>query len=254
MRASGERDAVTVWVVDAARAAAEALPMLEALLDAEERARMARFRFERDRALHTVARGALRLVLGRTLGLDPRTLAFAAAPGGKPHLAAPTADLRFNLSHTGGRVLVALARGVELGVDVEALDRKVDWRGVGRMVAAPEEMAALEAAPPDRAAAVFFRLWTAKEAYIKALGTGIGHPLRETCFAIADGEELRLVHDRSRPPPPGGWTVRALDAGDGYAACLAHPGPPRPLVVRRLEEWTQHPPGPTVGEAGGTGS
>ncbi len=125
------------------------------------------------RGQRAAAGAALRTILGRYLAVDGTELCFARRPGGKPFLAAPASALAFNLSHTREVVLIAVARGREVGIDVEAWREINEPLRLARRVFAAAETAELEALPPERRLARFFRLWTAMEARQKALGHGL---------------------------------------------------------------------------------
>ncbi|MBS1870676.1 MAG: 4'-phosphopantetheinyl transferase superfamily protein [Actinobacteria bacterium] len=171
-------DAVDVWLValDGAPPGAPA----DAPLSAAERERAARFASDEDRARWTTARAALRELLGGYLGVPPDALRFADGPHGKPELAggegpAGGEALRFNLSHSGGTALIAVAQGREVGIDVELPRRAVDHVAIARRVldaAAAERIAALE--DPRERERAFLRAWVRWEAVLKCRGTGIG--------------------------------------------------------------------------------
>ncbi|HYC04070.1 MAG TPA: 4'-phosphopantetheinyl transferase superfamily protein [Azospirillaceae bacterium] len=215
---------IEIWHIDAA-AEADRLAPYEAVLTAAERDGIARFRQPEDRLLRTVARGALRLLLGRRTGTAPEALVFEEGPQGKLALAGGP---HFNLSHCRGQGLIGIGDR-PLGVDVEREDRTVDWRGLCRMVAAPREVEAIEAAPEHDRARLFMSLWTAKESYVKALGIGIGHPLREV-QVIGPGGTLPTVLDTSQPRDAREpWRLHPLASPPGYLSCLCHPGPAAPV-------------------------
>jgi 4'-phosphopantetheinyl transferase len=221
---------VHVWRVALAGAPADELAAAWASLSPDERARAERFQFERHRAQFVLARGALRDLLGRYLDTPPAALRFRYGPQGKPDLAWPAGELRFNLSHSHELALIALARGAELGVDVEQQAPMRDEAAVARQVFADEELAALAALPPDQRSAGFFNAWTRKEALIKARGEGLSLPLREFAVSLAPGEPARLL----RSPTPTDletWALVALDPGPGYAAALACAGPAPQLMT-----------------------
>ena len=171
-------------------------------LDAEEQARCARFHFERDRRRFTVAHAALNRLLARALG-GPRGPLLIGAEG-KPRLA--SGNLQFNLSHSGERALVALTRGPELGVDVEEMLPSRDLAALARRFFAPEEVRFLA---PAFDLAAFYRVWSRKEAYLKARGDGLTHPLH--AFDVSTG---LVAADAAR------WALRDLQAPPGYAAAL----------------------------------
>jgi 4'-phosphopantetheinyl transferase len=188
-------------------------------LDAGERARAAAFAFERDRRRYVAAHLALRRILAAATGTTPEALRFEAGRWGKPRLAGIADAPAFSLSHSGAVGLVAVADGpTPIGVDVEAI-RPVE-RPIADLVAAPEERAFLDAAPDEAAwTRRFVRLWTLKEAVVKALGTGLALPLPS--FAVAPFPTPRLL----RPPTMDDWHIVDLAAPPSYAAALASPQP-----------------------------
>lgn len=134
------------------------------------------------------AHGLLRHMLAELYGPAPETWRLAIGEHGKPHLVDAPADIRFNLTHTSGLVAAAATIGVDLGIDAEDLDRPVNL-AISERVFSDAEIGWLDArAEPDRKAC-FLRLWTIKEAYVKALGHGLGHGLKNISVAF---DPLRL--------------------------------------------------------------
>ncbi len=217
--------------VDTARRAT-----LAETLSGEERDRAARFHFDRDRHRFQVARGALRHLLGRYLAVDPRRVEIRLLPGGKPILG--TGDdvpLRFNVSHSGPLALIALARGREVGVDLEAERPLSDMTSLAESTFSPVEVAAWRAlAPADRPAA-FFQAWTRKEAFLKATGEGLLRALDSFDVALGPGEPARLLRVEGPPGELERWRLVALDVPRGYHAALAIEGEPDHVSCR---EWT----------------
>lgn len=188
-------------------------------LSPEEQARAARFRFDRHRERFLVAHGVLRTVLSGYVGSSPEELRFDAEPDGKPFLATRTDDdLRFNLSHSAGLALVAVSAGREIGVDVERIEPKRDLDGLARRFFAPEERDALLRLPPDERDAGFFRYWTMKEAYLKAVGTGLGRALASFAISARDDGPPRLL--RSDAGDADRWYFECLEVGPGFAGAL----------------------------------
>lgn len=224
------RDAVHVWLapVDSARAAACA-----PLLNAEEQQRAALFRFAADRERYTIGRGTLRRLLGSYLAQPPAALTFSLGPAGKPALAGPEAGsgLQFNVSHSGSAVLLGFAWSSDLGVDVEAHRPNVEFADLATRFYAPDEAALVLHASPAERAAVFYAIWTRKEACVKAIGTGIGIDLRGFSVAPLRPEPLTLpIHDRTAsrtlivqplPSLPGHDTALAIECARAPAvSCL----------------------------------
>lgn len=154
--------------------ALDAMPSPAALaaLAPQERSRAERFHFERDRRRYLAARAALRGLLAAHLGTTAGELRFTEGPQGKPRLVDPP-DCRFNLSHSGDLALIAIGGDAELGVDLEELAPMPDAVALARLHYTAAEREALECLPPEGRDAGFLRLWTRKEACLKALGTGL---------------------------------------------------------------------------------
>jgi 4'-phosphopantetheinyl transferase len=198
-----------------------------ALLDQEERQRAERFKVARPRRQFVITRAALRLLLAGRLGRPPHALGFATGPHGKPFLVAEgPAPLSFNVSHSGERALVAIGPR-PLGVDIEDLARDGDLDLVARGVFTAAEQAALSAESGAGRVALFFRLWTVKEALIKARGCGFAYPPAR--FEVP--ERLRSGAGQATFTFPGEtapvWRITDLST-DGYAAALAQASDPAP--------------------------
>lgn len=187
----------------------------EAALSLEERARAARFVFERDRARFVNTRAGLRTVLAACMGVEPASVMLCRGPRGKPALAPACASLRFNVSHSAGRALVAVALGREVGVDIELVQGGIDRLGIARSFFTRGEQATIEREPERERIAAFHRCWVAKESYLKARGDGLASPL--DAFEIDASGGLRWS---TLGEDPHRWRIERLDVGDGYAAAL----------------------------------
>jgi 4'-phosphopantetheinyl transferase len=216
-----------VQVVHVALDAVAGADRFRPLLSADERARADRFRFAPDRTRFTVARGVLRGLLGARLGVAPAAVGFAYGAHGKPAIASPPtgAWLRFNVSHSGDVALVALARDRDVGVDVERIRPDVRSDDLARRFFSPRENAVLAALPDEARRLAFFRIWTAKEAFVKATGEGVARGLAGFDVVDAAGApQLRLDE-------PAQWSLRDLSVAPGYAAAVVAEGVPDEVVV-----------------------
>ncbi|HEX8351955.1 MAG TPA: 4'-phosphopantetheinyl transferase superfamily protein [Pyrinomonadaceae bacterium] len=200
---------------------ASAVERLRATLTADERQRAQRFHFERDRLRFVVARGLLRDILGRYLQHPPALIRFTYNEYGKPALAEDGVELRFNVSHSQGAALYAFTRGREVGVDIESLRDDFASLEIAERFFSRAEMCELNSLPTHLRTQAFFNCWTRKEAYIKALGEGLSHPL--DCFAVSlkPQEPARLVSTDSDPSEAARWTIIDLNPFQGYAAAVA---------------------------------
>lgn len=205
---------------------AESVRRYASLLAPDERARAERFRFERDRRRFSVARGVLRVLLGRYLETDPRRVAFRYQSHGKPALEEGLAGRgpHFNVSHSGEMALYAFARSRELGVDVEEVRAMEDGLQIAERFFSQAEVAAFRALPAELRDEAFFNCWTRKEAFIKAVGEGLSFPLHVFDVSLAPGEPACLLASRD-PQQAERWSLRALpDPAPGYRAALVAEG------------------------------
>lgn len=164
----------------------------------------------------------LRRVLARYLGKDPARIALRVGDHGKPALAAADPPLRFNLSHSGDRALVAVTLGHEVGVDIERIRERRDLARLAGRALDREAADAVRAAPPGARAATFYAAWVRREAMAKCFGVGLGKPLPEAPASVSQ-----------------------LDVGGGCAAAVAVTGS-APLPLRRfaLDRRGGHAPPP----------
>lgn len=212
---------------------APAVEAFRKILDADERGRADRFHFERDRVRFVIARGVLRSILARYLRRAPGEIRFTYSAYGKPALAVAEGGLSFNVSHSNEVALYAFARGREVGVDVEFV--REDCAGMeiaGRFFSA-REVDALRRLPAALHTHAFFNCWTRKEAYIKARGEGLSHPLDKFAVSLAPGEPAALLSTERDPSEVSRWSLHELRPGPGYVAALALQGKPSRISLWR---------------------
>ncbi|UCE62812.1 MAG: 4'-phosphopantetheinyl transferase superfamily protein [Nitrospirota bacterium] len=161
------------------------------ILTSEESERYTRFAFENDRRQFLLTRALERDVLSRYLGVEPAALEFTRNEFGKPALAEPSGcPITYSLSHTKGLSVCAVAFEQMIGVDVESLQRTPSHRDISKRFFAAPEAAYLETIDEGQKRAEFIRLWTLKEAFVKARGLGLSIPLNSF--------EIKMYPDR--PP------------------------------------------------------
>ncbi|HEY1402610.1 MAG TPA: 4'-phosphopantetheinyl transferase superfamily protein [Pyrinomonadaceae bacterium] len=212
----------------------EQLAVSRSILAPDEREKADRFYFERDRVRFIVARSALRRILSRYLNISPAHIVFSYNQYGKPDLSAAAGEprLRFNVSHSHERALYAIARGGEVGVDIEFVREDFASLEIAERFFSPREIEMLRRLPEQLRTGAFFNCWTRKEAYIKALGEGLSHPLDKFAVSLAPGEPAALLSHDDHPLEPARWSWVELLSGEGYAAALAFEG-----ELRRLRRW-----------------
>ncbi len=194
-------------------------------LSDDERSRADRFRADSDRTRFVASHAALRAILGLYAACRPGDLTFRDGPHGKPGLASPTGTgIEFNLSHSGDLAVVAVARGRRVGVDVEAGRAVAEYEAIVARFFSPGERASFLDLPESIRSDAFFRIWTCKEAYIKAIGTGLLTALDSFSVAVDPREPMRLVEVVGDAAEAARWTIRDLDPGPGYAGAVMAEG------------------------------
>jgi 4'-phosphopantetheinyl transferase len=205
-------------------------------LSVDERERAAAFHFEHDRRRFRVARGALRELLGRYLDVLPAGIAIARRPGGKPVLEDGQAHLRFNVSHSGGLALLAFAQGSDLGVDLEKERPLPDMESIAERNFSRAEVESWRLLAPDERPSAFFRVWTRKEAFLKATGEGLLRPLDSFDVSLEPGEAVRLLRVEESATEARRWHLASIDVPPGFQAALAVEGRPDRVRCRDREE------------------
>lgn len=193
------------------------------LLDEDERMRASRFHFEKHRRRFVLARGFLRVLLARYLETKPEEVSFSYGPYGKPALGGTPARLRFNASHSHELALYAFVQDHEIGVDVEYIKKDLKTEEIALHFFSAAEIESLASLPDAEKAVAFFRCWTRKEAYIKAIGSGLSHPLNEFDVTLAAHEPAALLRDHRDPDAAARWSMLNLELDD-YAGALAVEG------------------------------
>jgi 4'-phosphopantetheinyl transferase len=197
-----------------------ALVELLTRLRPEELVRAERFHRLDDRLRFAVGRVALRERLAACLQVSARDVPLVTGANGKPELAGAAPRWEFNLSHSGNYVLLTLAWGLAIGIDVEQ-HRELELMELSRHVFSPDERAALAALAPEDRADAFFAVWTRKEAVLKAMGVGLGFPLDQFSVSSSPAEQPRLLVWSGAGDNSEHWRLWQLEVAAGYSATLA---------------------------------
>lgn len=190
-----------VWRVELSSAAA-ATSNSYGHLSYSERERADRFLHADTRSRWIVARNALRQILACYADTPAETLRFSLSDYGKPQLIGTVAEIAFNLTHTRNRALVAVGSAAAVGIDAEMI-RPIDWRELSESFFAPAEAAGIAALPPDQRLDGFFACWARKEAFAKAVGSGLSIGFDKFSVEVKPDAQPRLL-----TAPPGHDTAR----------------------------------------------
>lgn len=218
--------ALHVWHLDFA-SASRVLPDPETCLAPDERDRAARLRSPGGRAAFVWTRAYLRVLLGAYLGCGPLDIEFEQGSHGKPRLAGSAEDrgLVFNVSHTHGAAVLAFARDLALGVDIEAERPHRDLERLAEACLAPAELAVWQGLAPEIRLAAFTRLWVCKEAFVKATGRGLALGLAQVAVDPALDRYGAVPVEYG---PAWDWRLKTWEA-TGYRMALAYRGPERTI-------------------------
>lgn len=208
-----------------------ALAAAVATLSTAERRQAARLATADLRRRYIATHSNLRCLLGRRLDLPPQAIELACGPYGKPALAGAcaTADLHFNLSHCDDLAVFAFAEGAEVGIDIERL-RPMPI--ADRLVASffsRREQAAYRALPARYKLLGFFNAWTRKEAFVKATGEGLRHPLDAFDVSLAPGAPACLERVGRLEGEASGWALHSFRPGPGFVGALVVGNMPAPV-------------------------
>ena len=195
------------------------LPQLRAVLSEDERGKVEGMLREQAAMRAIVTRGLLRHTLAGYLHCDPSGLQFAVGEYGKPELAGR--QLAFNLSHTEDSLLLAVSNLQTVGVDVETVKPRKSLREIARRCFSAREFAHWQRLPPAEQTRQFFRLWTIKEAFVKAVGRGIALGLERCEVDIDKPDAFSAVPEEYAPA--SAWQLSELELGDQLAAALVVP-------------------------------
>lgn len=192
-------------------------PPALAALSADEQSRASRYRFSRDRDRFTQTRTALRSILGEYLNTDPSHLRFDYHPNGKPTLK----TISFNVSHSGSLAAIAITPTAPIGIDIEELREVPEWRSIAESHFSASERADLLGAPPALKQQLFFRIWTRKEAYVKAMGTGLSAPLDRFDVSVLPAARPAILRIEGDAQQASQWTLHHLDPSPTHVGALA---------------------------------
>jgi len=223
-----KREEVCAWTMTIDAASSATVENWRSCLDQDELAQADRFRFGKDRTAYIAAHWLVRNALAIAGGLPPACWRFVRGQYGKPKVdpALDRPGLQFNLSHSQGLVACAVTVGTAIGIDVEMTSRRVGLEIVERYFS-PAEVAVFRATPPKQQRQMFFRLWTLKEAFVKATGEGLRRPMDSFSFSL---DPISIAFHPHDPFEANKWTFFERRPTMNHALAIAIRRPPSPPV------------------------
>jgi 4'-phosphopantetheinyl transferase len=233
MPLSPNDNVVDVWIVDL-QVPDQTLQRAYDVLSDDELQRAQRFRFPVDSRRFVIARAAMRKILGRYLQTAPGLIAFEYTEYGKPRVAKPRTNLRFNTSRSGERALIACTLGREVGIDLEWINRDIEIDELARRFFTVAENEKLRTFSADHRHQAFFRCWTCKEAFVKAVGKGLSLGLDTFDVSMGIGDRSLAGSTPIDRFAVNGWSLIpfATDTVAGYISALAVEGEDMGVVVQ----------------------
>lgn len=204
---------------------------MEGILSEDELSRARKYYFNKDTLHFVVSRGILRILLGNYLDLKPEELIFQYGTYGKPYL---EGSLQFNTSHSHGIAVYAFVYDAFIGIDIEYIRYIPDYEEIFSRFFSNYEKSIFKRIPEDQKLTSFFRCWTLKEAYIKAVGCGLSNPLSHFDVSYAPGEPAGLLRISGSFYKALKWCLKDFMPFSGYAGAIA--------VENKKEKrnWTFH--------------
>jgi 4'-phosphopantetheinyl transferase len=226
---------VDVWAIrlDAPVAAIRAF---RSLISPEEMSRADRFAQAHLKASYEVSHGVLRVLLSPYLKRGPRDVEFTFGRAGKPALRGDS-RLRFNMSHSGSLAAYAFTLDCEIGIDIEEVCIMPDLEPIAQRYFCGAEAGQLLSIPDEKLRReAFFRCWTRKESYIKAIGAGLSVPLDGFQVTFSPDSAARIVHIGHDAGAASAWTLQHLEPAPGYVGALAYRAPARQVELHPLQQ------------------
>jgi 4'-phosphopantetheinyl transferase len=220
---------IDVWLTRMSAASDEGVERCRAGLAPDELAICGKFHHDADRRRAVVTRSLVRTTLSRYVPVPAESWRFEHGVHGRPEIAAPAGTgLRFNVSHTREIVVCAVARGSDVGVDVERFDSTRDLRAVASNVCSADELSAMRAMATEAFEKNLLALWTLKEAYLKARGLGFALQPSHLTFDLDAEAGVAASFSPEVSDDPARWWFATLDAGDEHllSIALGRPGAP----------------------------
>jgi 4'-phosphopantetheinyl transferase len=190
------------------------------LLNDIEQTKAMRFFQEKHRHYYVISHGKLRATLASYIHIAPEKIQFAESAFGKPFIVADGKphNLKFNLSHSANRMVVAVGYYDNIGVDIEVWNDKIDCHAIAKECFAEVEATYWKGLPDSAKSAAFYRFWTRKESFAKAVGAGITLGVSRVITSV--DEPARFLSVPNDYGTASDWTVVDFDFGTDISATL----------------------------------
>jgi len=197
-------------------------------LSFDEKKRASKFKFPKDRQVFVVARGMLRYLSGFYLKEHPKTIEFKYSEYGRPSF---LQDFRinFNVSHSGNRIIIGFSKEQIIGVDIEKIKSDFAPLDLAKNFFSTEEVKALSQTKEPEMFQAFYRCWTRKESFIKAVGEGLSYPLDSFAVTMDDDHKARFLKIDNTKDSKKDWRLHSFVPAEGYIAAITTDGHPKKI-------------------------
>jgi 4'-phosphopantetheinyl transferase len=204
-----------------------------AILSADEQAKALRYKFDKDRYRSIICRAFLRLLLGRYLPLDPKTLLIHHSSYGKPyHRSVESGEtISFNVSHSAELAIFGFSLSQRIGIDIEYTEKKINALEIAQQFFSEDEVLSLNNTPKRYQLIEFYKYWSLKEAYLKGIGIGLSDSMNEFSIQASDEDSTFRIEQTMIKPEANNWTLWSWLPSPGYIAAVAAEGEGGTLTI-----------------------
>lgn len=224
---------VHIWSVNVS-AHENRLPIYWEILNDEEKLKALRYKFDKDRNCYVIARSILKKLLSIYLNIRARHIEIKLGDYGKPYIH-HSSKINFNISHSNKAILIGFVLNDNFGIDVEYTQRKLNVKRLAKQFFSEEELNALLALDITDRLQGFYNCWTRKEAFIKALGSGLSFPLHQFVVSLNSTDNAMLEKTKWDEKEKYKWVLKTVKHKDNYIGAFAVRG-----KVSNIKSWIYH--------------
>jgi 4'-phosphopantetheinyl transferase len=212
---------VHIWIIDIENYR-ENIDNFQRILSVDEEEKVKRFSFDALKEIFIINRGYLRIILSQYLRLKPEEISFTYNHKGKPLLDDTILrKIEFNLSHKNNYTVYSFSNE-NIGIDLENINDKVQMENIAKRFFCHNEFDYLKNLEFREKQEHFFKLWTLKEAYLKAIGEGLSGGLDSICFTIDENtQQMQLIQEKNTFKKDNPWYFKTFNLLDNYRISIA---------------------------------
>lgn len=214
---------IHVWFININITLNKKITILNNYLSEDENLKTSKFKFKKDKNCSIITRGALRLLSGKYLNLNPKNIKFNYGEYGKPDFDFET-NLKFNVSHSGNMAVIGFVLNDDIGIDVEKIKTDFDVFDIVSNYFSSLEIESLKELPTKEQVKGFYRCWTRKESFIKAKAKGLSFPLDSFSVSLESDEKVELLETKWNKNEKELWKLFSFSPEEGYLGAVSVKG------------------------------